>query len=613
MLSDRHSELEDQLNTCAQASRAAIGEARRHHQQLLHIISQFQHDCSHSQRPAHPRNCERVRAVAEDFEQHQVQLRATMRTLIQEFSDDLTKAWNDMEQHAHLVTIMLFGRTRAGKSTTMEALIGGSGKTIGTGCQHTTRTVKAYYFPHNHNTDLQPALRIVDTPGIEGFNGDRLADMARDYIERADHVLFILTDDKASAGELNEFGRIQTHGKGVTVLLNVKTSDDDLDLLTGAPQHVFKAREIEGHRQRICSYLKKHHSLNISHVLPLHARAAWIARSSAELPDGVDDRAQLLVNSGFESLAQRISSFIANEALPARQRAPRERLRMRIDLIRNKILPFQEYFKQLLQHLNTLAADLQSGMNQALKQVQRDLSSINARFDAASTQISGLVDDVLAVRGSSSTIENRWNSLLKRHEITDIPDWFCNRTIRTFTRTLEQKVQASPLYHGFAAAGSTGHLFSAYYDLQSNEGCRKVGKAGLRAGSGIAATLLTGWAIVNFWNPSGWAAAAAATATGAAGIVGESIARDATDDWEASARRKLYQQRSSIIQSLEQRLRADQRALQDRCHRWATDLMRSQTDVMQAAIRSVQTAAVTMKNGADKCLRELDQVAGRLE
>nr|WP_312058989.1 hypothetical protein [Fervidobacterium pennivorans] len=43
-------------------------------------------------------------------------------------------------------SIILFGRTMAGKSTLMEILTCGEGKSIGTGAQRTTRDIRIYHF-----------------------------------------------------------------------------------------------------------------------------------------------------------------------------------------------------------------------------------------------------------------------------------------------------------------------------------------------------------------------------------------------------------------------------------------------------------------------------------
>ena len=57
-------------------------------------------------------------------------------------------------------TLIVYGRTMAGKSTLMEILTHGDGKSIGKGAQRTTLDVRAYRWK---------GLKIFDVPGICSF------------------------------------------------------------------------------------------------------------------------------------------------------------------------------------------------------------------------------------------------------------------------------------------------------------------------------------------------------------------------------------------------------------------------------------------------------------
>ena len=60
-------------------------------------------------------------------------------------------------------SIVVYGRTMAGKSTLMEILTHGDGKSIGKGGQRTTLDVRDYYWN---------GLKITDVPGISAFSLD---------------------------------------------------------------------------------------------------------------------------------------------------------------------------------------------------------------------------------------------------------------------------------------------------------------------------------------------------------------------------------------------------------------------------------------------------------
>lgn len=61
-------------------------------------------------------------------------------------------------------SIVVYGRTEAGKSTLMEILTCGNGDSIGKGGQRTTLDVRDYYWQ---------GLKITDVPGISAFGGKK--------------------------------------------------------------------------------------------------------------------------------------------------------------------------------------------------------------------------------------------------------------------------------------------------------------------------------------------------------------------------------------------------------------------------------------------------------
>ncbi|WP_227509533.1 hypothetical protein, partial [Ferrovum myxofaciens] len=79
-----------------------------------------------------------IRDATNAFRTRYDALRSTLDGLVERTAANLSAAYSDIERDSDLVTIMLFGRTRAGKSTTMEALTGWGGASIGIGRQHTT-------------------------------------------------------------------------------------------------------------------------------------------------------------------------------------------------------------------------------------------------------------------------------------------------------------------------------------------------------------------------------------------------------------------------------------------------------------------------------------------
>lgn len=110
-------------------------------------------------------------------------------------------------------TIVLYGRTMAGKSTLMEILRHGDGSSIGKGAQRTTRDVRAYTWE---------GLKIFDVPGTCSFGGAGDDKIAFEAAKDADIALFLLTDDAPQPSEAQRLAELKKLGKPVLGIVNVK-------------------------------------------------------------------------------------------------------------------------------------------------------------------------------------------------------------------------------------------------------------------------------------------------------------------------------------------------------------------------------------------------------
>jgi hypothetical protein len=133
--------------------------------------------------------------------------------LAQSGMDDLRKSLDIKKAKIPDFTLALFGRTKAGKSTIREALTNGSGETIGKGSQRTTRDVREYKWR---------GLRLLDTPGIEAYQGEEDTAKANDVIDQSDIVIFLTSDDSVQPGEFEAMKKLKKINKFFIVLLNVK-------------------------------------------------------------------------------------------------------------------------------------------------------------------------------------------------------------------------------------------------------------------------------------------------------------------------------------------------------------------------------------------------------
>lgn len=120
-----------------------------------------------------------------------------------------------LRENLSKLSITLFGRTMAGKSTLMEILTEGDGKSIGKGAQRTTRDIRKYTWN---------GIEITDVPGIGAFEGEEDELLAFDAASKADLILFLITDDAPQAAEAECFSRLVKSGKPIICIMNVKVS-----------------------------------------------------------------------------------------------------------------------------------------------------------------------------------------------------------------------------------------------------------------------------------------------------------------------------------------------------------------------------------------------------
>lgn len=201
-------------------------------------------------------------------------LAESLQKLRFDFSDKL----NELARNVTLLSpstfsITLFGRTMAGKSTLMEILTHGEGKSIGKGSQRTTRDVRTYEYK---------GLRITDVPGIAAFEGQSDTETAFNAAAQSDMILFLITDDAPQACEAECLGKICRLGKPVVCLINVKadiSSPEQLKMFNFDLKKKFEEERIERIKQQFVEFGSKY-GLDWSRIqfAYAHLKSAFLSR-----------------------------------------------------------------------------------------------------------------------------------------------------------------------------------------------------------------------------------------------------------------------------------------------------------------------------------------------
>lgn len=598
------SSLEDQCGACVSAAQDALSRASTWREKLRELLRR------HSERVArlelqrdeisHPKAGELLDELSVRFDG----LKQELVVMGDQLEAELNASFKALGDSAGFVTVALFGRTKAGKSTTMEALTHGDGRTRGTGRQHTTKEVKSYFWPPG-----QPTLRVVDTPGIEGYQGEALAEMAEDFVERSDLILFLISDDKASAEELDRFGRIRTLGKSVIVVLNVK--EEDLALLAEMPEYVFDKDRIDGHRRRIRSYLEQRFALREPEVLPIHALAAWQSTcSQQEL-----DRSLLRAHSRIDRLERRLERFAVNEARAARLRSPRDCLVSYLDKAAQRIGPYEDTFRSLGAEGAKRRQALQRSANDLIPAELRRCELLTSKFEEAGAGLAFLVDTLVASRKSGARLNTEWSGYLSKNGLDGVETQFKKEALKRLRRALQAAFEdvsfdASHKLTGGSVAG----LFEEALSIGRMENPKRVARAGVRTASSAGAGALALWAAANFWNPTGWMAALAVAGAGAVAYAADRGAKHATGKWKEADRRKLAQERDKIVRALQDVLQQHSTAVRRSCEEWLRglpELLGNELDqsfgYVERRCRSFRRAALKTLSGLKEAQDAIDQ------
>ncbi len=232
-------------------------------------------------------------------------------------------------------SITLFGRTMAGKSTLMEILTNGDGKSIGNGSQRTTLDVRTYPYKN---------MEITDVPGISAFHGSVDEQVAFDAAKKSDLILFLITDDAPQASEAECLSNVLKLGKPVICLINIK-----VDIREGTSFKMFK-RDLEKKmqperlkdiREQFLSFgeLNDQKFVNLRFI-NLHLKAAFLSQQ----PEWEEHKEELYKLSSLEYFENAITNEVINNGRFYK-------LKSFADIVINPIINAQEeLFKQSIEN-----------------------------------------------------------------------------------------------------------------------------------------------------------------------------------------------------------------------------------------------------------------------
>lgn len=139
---------------------------------------------------------------------------------LHELQDGVSKRLKQEMEKLTVFKLVVYGRTKAGKSTLMEVLTKGEGNSIGKGAQRTTVDVREYSWN---------GMTVFDTPGIAASAKEGREDeqKAYDAARYGDMLVFLFSDDAPQQEEANAFARLKQLDKPMLGIINCKSSSSD--------------------------------------------------------------------------------------------------------------------------------------------------------------------------------------------------------------------------------------------------------------------------------------------------------------------------------------------------------------------------------------------------
>ncbi|MDB9310398.1 50S ribosome-binding GTPase [Aphanizomenon sp. CS-733/32] len=475
------SEFKEALKNCSKTANSAYNRSIRYAKKIEIVITQLNSDLK-----AVSHEILKIKGSEQfQFKETLKQIQLDIKNISEDSLEDLVIFLDKKRKHLKDFTVALFGRTKAGKSTLRETLTRGNGSTIGKGSQRTTRDVKEYFWQ---------GLRLLDTPGIEAYQGNDDTNKANDIIDQSDIVLFLTSDDSVQPGEFQAMAQLQQINKYFAVILNVKhdisNNLEDLQMFIDIPEMVFDEDRLSQHKHHIQSHIQEYLHLDNVDIVPIHAQSGFLS-TQAEYQEYSSQLWQL-------SKIEELYSLIAYQIYTNGQ-----------DLRLSTFADSLEYFiKSIDQKLAAAKSQLSVQLN-FLEQKQREIEKIFAEIEKeGDRKIKDKCDSLYDL------IENQIGSFVDQYSDMDINgrqrEWKKIVNEKNIEETMKSCIEAI-----FSDLGEKLKEFEQEYEYDlkniqidmamnfSNITKDDTGKLIKRVGVGIGAVGAALFVAANWWNPGG--------------------------------------------------------------------------------------------------------------
>ncbi|OQX96390.1 MAG: hypothetical protein B6I24_11480 [Bacteroidetes bacterium 4572_128] len=301
--------------------------------------------------------------------------------------DKLIGSFQDKVKRIDNFTICLFGRTKVGKSTTMEALTKGKGGSIGIGKQNTTLEIKEYSWNN---------LKVIDTPGIDAMQEiDQLENLAVSFADKSDLIAFLMPH-QIEEGDFNKFRLFYKQNKPIIIILNIKEKigkegSRAMKMFIKNSDKIFE--KTNDYEDRINDFI--FNALKIEKglvpIIPIHSNSAFISNNVKDK----DLSEKLYKISNFEKFENALIKEVTNYGELYRIKNPHETVKLFSHKIKKELENFSNYLseQQNVLHKNIIKF---SQVKNKIKQSQFLIiqKKLNNFFDNKVRQTSSIIDEI---------------------------------------------------------------------------------------------------------------------------------------------------------------------------------------------------------------------------
>jgi hypothetical protein len=421
------------------------------------------------------------------------QIQLDIQKLSEDSLEDLVISLNQKRKHLENFTVALFGRTKAGKSTLRETLTRGSGSTIGKGSQRTTRDVTEYSWQ---------GLRLLDTPGIEAYQGDDDTKKANDIIDQSDIVLFLTSDDSVQPGEFQSMAQLQQINKYFAVILNVKhdiaNNLEDLEMFLDIPEMVFDEDRLSQHKNHIQSHIKEYLNLDNVDIVPIHAQSGFLS-TQAEYQEY---SSQLWELSKIEELYSLIAYQIYTNGQDLRLSTFADSLDNLLDEINQKLT----YAKQQLEQGRESMSDNKNKLTNIFLETETEgKKTIKSKSDKLFGQIDEKIGSFVD-RYKDMNIEERkkeWKNIVNQKNLEST----MKDVMEEIFKDVDEKLKEFAQEYEYDVKNIKTSLENVYIsDIKKDETGKWIKRGGIVIGA-VGALCAVAVVATNWWNPIGWTVA----------------------------------------------------------------------------------------------------------